>query len=105
MASFLDLLDQPLLQRLGWTLVHSVWQGIAVAILLARQPVHGSRPGLNTGGSEGEDGKGGQIDLSRHRAVVAEIAAATVGSALRSRSDSPRGSRAWMISLPLRSST
>src|SRR5438477_11823167 len=35
MASFLDLLDQPLLQRLGWTLVHSVWQGIAVAILLA----------------------------------------------------------------------
>src|SRR5438094_810908 len=35
MASLLDLLDQPLLQRLGWTLVHSVWQGAAAAMLLA----------------------------------------------------------------------
>ena len=34
MASLLDLLDQPLLQRLGWTLVHSVWQGAAAALLL-----------------------------------------------------------------------
>ncbi|HXY35185.1 MAG TPA: M56 family metallopeptidase, partial [Planctomycetaceae bacterium] len=29
------LIDSPVIERLGWTLVHSLWQGLAVAIVLA----------------------------------------------------------------------
>lgn len=29
------LVDSPVIERLGWTLLHSVWQGLAVAIVLA----------------------------------------------------------------------
>jgi beta-lactamase regulating signal transducer with metallopeptidase domain len=35
MNSLLTLLDQPLLRRLGWTLVHSVWQSALAAVVLA----------------------------------------------------------------------
>jgi len=30
-----DVADSPLAERLGWTLLHSVWQGAAVAVGLA----------------------------------------------------------------------
>lgn len=35
MSALYWLAMQPLVQRLGWTLVHSLWQGAAVALLLA----------------------------------------------------------------------
>src|SRR5262245_22003171 len=35
MANLFELLDQPLFTRIGLTLVHSVWQGAAIALLLA----------------------------------------------------------------------
>jgi len=31
----IDLLDQPFVGRLGWTLIHFLWQGSAIALLLA----------------------------------------------------------------------
>ena len=34
-ATFVDLLDQPLVHRLSWTLIHSLWQLIATALLAA----------------------------------------------------------------------
>jgi beta-lactamase regulating signal transducer with metallopeptidase domain/thiol-disulfide isomerase/thioredoxin/uncharacterized GH25 family protein len=35
MNSLQALIDSPVIERLGWTLLHSVWQGLAVAIALA----------------------------------------------------------------------
>jgi beta-lactamase regulating signal transducer with metallopeptidase domain len=35
MTALQDLLGQPLVHRLGWTLLHFLWQGAAVALLLA----------------------------------------------------------------------
>ncbi len=35
MAIFENMLGHPLVERIGWTLVHSVWQSVAVAMLLA----------------------------------------------------------------------
>ena len=35
MNALIDLLHQPSLQRMGWVLVHFLWQGLAVASLLA----------------------------------------------------------------------
>jgi beta-lactamase regulating signal transducer with metallopeptidase domain/thiol-disulfide isomerase/thioredoxin/uncharacterized GH25 family protein len=35
MNSLRTLVDSPVIERLGWTLLHSVWQGLSVAIVLA----------------------------------------------------------------------
>ena len=35
MNALQTLVDSPVIERLGWTLLHSVWQGLAVAIVLA----------------------------------------------------------------------
>src|SRR5690349_8633748 len=34
MNAWQDLLNRPEVERLGWTLVHSVWQGAAIALVL-----------------------------------------------------------------------
>ena len=36
-ASVAELLSSPWAQRVGWALVHSLWQGFVVALLLAPQ--------------------------------------------------------------------
>ena len=35
MNAFVSFLSEPWLQRLGWVLIHFIWQGTGVALLLA----------------------------------------------------------------------
>ena len=66
MNSIETLLDQPIFQALGWTLIHFIWQGALIAVLYLCVSVLLRRFAANVRGTiRGRESPGGQAIADR----------------------------------------